>query len=166
MYVNKSENHLSILLPTTIGATAVFVKPKGIGFSYRTIYNNNFGFHTSLVGTNINNSDDNSNMFSFRNYYFIENGSNLLHIGLNGNIIQNKSNKTKTKHINNIYQKFPLDKSASIGIELAEKINNFTLESGIFYTKITPMVEVLKHKYFNTYNMYYEVNYILSLLLD
>lgn len=162
MYSSKSENHLSILVPVINKATGFFIKAKGIGLSYKTYYNNNFGFHASLVGKNINDSDDDSSMFSVRNFYFSENDSKLFHIGLNGNFIKNKVNNKKVKHVGNIFRNFSINKSAAIGIEIAEKIKNFTVESGIFCTRINPMLGVSNNKYFNVYNFYYEMNYIIT----
>ena len=162
MYFEKSENYLSIIIPTVNRATSFFTKAQGLGLIYKNNFNDNFTFHLSAIGKNINNSNDDSNILTIRTFYFNENSDNILHIGLNNNFIYNDKMKRKDKNINNVYYDFSIRRLNSTGIELATRLKNFTLESEIFYTKINPFAEKLKGKYFDVYNFYSEISYVLT----
>ena len=162
MYFEKSEEHLSIVIPVINKATGFFVKTKGLGFIYKNNFSDNLSFHVSAVGKNINDSSDDSGVLTLRTFYFKENGDNIIHLGLNNSFIYNDKKKREDKEINNIYYGFGIKKLNSTGFEFASRLKNFTLESGIFYVKMNPFIEELKGKYFNSYNFYSEFNYVLT----
>lgn len=162
MYFEKSENHLSVIMPSINKATSFFVKMQGLGFIYKNNFNDNLSFHVSAVGKNINNSNDDDNMLTVRAFCFNENKDNVFHIGLNNSFIFNDKTKRKNKSINNTYYDFSIRKLNSTGLELATILKNFTIESEIFYVRINPFVDELKGKYFDSYNFYSEFNYVLT----
>ena len=162
MYFEKSEDHLSIIVPTVNKATSFFAKTKGLGFVYKNNINDNFTFHVSFVGKNLNNSHDDRNIFTLRAFYFNEYKNNLIHVGLNNNFIHNDKENVNTVAVNNIYTKFPVKKLNSTGIEFASRIKSLTIESGAFYAKINPFVNELSHKYFDSYSIYSEVTYVVT----
>lgn len=162
MYFEKSEEQLSIVIPIINKATGFFVKTKGLGFIYKNNFNDNFSFHLSAVGKNVNNSNDDSGVLTLRTFYFHKNEDNVLHIGFNDSFIYNNKKRKDSKVSDNIYHDFSIKKLNSIGLEFASLLKNFTVESEIFYVKMNPFVEALSKKYFNAYNFYAEINYILT----